>query len=630
MMTFDDDTHPSWIDRIVRFSIGKKVVVFLLVLLGIGYGIRVAPFDWRIGGPLRDPVPVDAFPDIGENQQIVFTQWIGRSPQDIEDQITYPLTVSLLGIPEVKSIRSFSMFGFSSIYIIFKDGADFYWCRSRILEKLNSLTVGILPDDVQPVLGPDATAMGQVFWYTIEGRDDNGRATGGWDLNEIRTLQDYYVRYALMGVEGVSEVASVGGFVKEYQVDIDPDRMRINGVTLEDVVAAVQAANRDVGARTIEVNRVEYLVRGIGFIKRVEDLEMTVIKRNGRVPIFIKQVANVSLGPAARQGALDKGGSDAAGGVVVVRYGSNPLEVIRAVKQKILEISPGLPKKQLADGTVSQLKIVPFYDRTELIRETLGTLKTALSNEILVTVGVVVFSLLHLGSAILISGLLPLAVLFCFIAMKGFGVDANIVALSGIAIAIGTMVDMGIILVENILRHLDENDSGQSRLETIYRATREVGGAVLTAVATTIISFLPVFAMEAAEGKLFRPLAFTKTFALLASLVTALFIIPPVMHLVLTVRVRHRRRGWLPYEAMLYAGGIIGIAVDWRVGLVIGFFGGYGLAAPWFPDRIRRWTNAARIGLCGSGVGLFLAHHWNPIGVEKGLILNTVFVFLTM
>jgi len=618
----------SLMDRILEFILRKKAAVFLPVLLVIVFGILVSPFNWKIGGPLRAPVPVDAIPDIGENQQIVFTQWAGRSPQDIEDQITYPLTAALLGIPGVKSIRSFSMFGFSSVYVIFKDRMDFYWCRSRILEKLSSLPEGILPPGVQPALGPDATAMGQVYWYTLEGRDENGNPTGGWDLQELRTIQDYYVRYALMAVEGVSEVASVGGFVKEYQVDLDPDRMRINGVTLEEVLAAVQGANRDVGARTIEVNRVEYLVRGLGFIKRVEDLEKAVIKRVGQVPVFIRQVANVSLGPALRQGALDKGGAEAVGGVVVVRYGANPLEVIESVKAKIVEIAPGMPRKELAGGTLSQISITPFYDRTELIYETLGTLRTALTHEVLITSGVVIVMLMHLGSSLVISGLLPLAVLMCFIAMKLFGVDANVVALAGIAIAIGTMVDMGIIIVENILRHLQQEESGQNRLRLVFQATREVGGAVLTAVATTIIGFLPVFAMEAAEGKLFRPLAFTKTFALVASLTTALFVIPVLMHLMLAAETRQRRYRWLFHEGMIYGGGIVAAALDWRAGLMLALMGAYGLALPRFSEANQQRLRIMGIGVAVLAVGLLLSRHWLPLGPEKGFGRNAAFVFL--
>jgi len=419
----------------------------------------------------------DAIPDIGENQQIVFTSWTGRSPQDVEDQVTYPLTVSLLGVPGVKTIRSNSFFGYSSINIIFKDEIDFYWSRTRVLEKLNSLPKGTLPPGVQPALGPDATALGH---------------TGGWGLDETRSAQDWYVRYALQSVDGVSEVASVGGFVKEYQVDVDPDAMRSARVTLDEVFAAIRNTNVDVGARTIEVNKVEYIIRGLGFLKNVKDVENTVIKMNDNVPIYVKDVAHVSLGPALRRGALDKEGTEVAGGVVVARYMENPLAVIKRLKKKIKSIVPGMPSKVLPDGRVSKLTVVPFYDRTKLINETLGTLETALSEEIIVTVIVVIWMVMHLASSFLISILVPLAVLMCFIGMKLFGVDANIMALSGIAIAIGTMVDMGIILCENILKHLDEAPPEEDRLEVIFRASSEVGSAVITAISTTRLCYCGV------------------------------------------------------------------------------------------------------------------------------------------
>ena len=396
------------------------------------------------------------------------------------------------------------MFGFSSIYIIFKEDVEFYWSRSRVLEKLNSLSTGMLPEGVQPTLGPDATALGQIFWYTLEGRDPDGNPAGGWDLHELRTIQDWYVRYSLLSAEGISEVASVGGFVQEYQIDVDPAAMRAHKVRLEEVIAAVRRANLDVGARTIDVNNVEYIIRGLGFVKSITDLENSVIKVTDNVPLYVKDVGNVTLGPALRRGALDKGGAEAVGGVAVVRYGGNPLAAIKNIKKKIAEISPGLPQKTLPDGTVSKVTIVPFYDRTGLIHETLATLNNALTEEILVTIIVVLVMVMNLGSSLIIAGLLPLAVLMCFIAMKIFGVDANIVALSGIAIAIGTMVDMGIIICENILKHLDEASPDESRLEVIYRASSEVGSAVLTAVSTTVVGFLPVFTMEAAEGKLFQ------------------------------------------------------------------------------------------------------------------------------
>ncbi|MDX5477750.1 MAG: efflux RND transporter permease subunit, partial [Cyclobacteriaceae bacterium] len=437
---------------------------------------------------------VDAIPDIGENQQIVFTDWMGRSPQDVEDQITYPLTTSLLGMPGVKSIRSTSMFGFSSIYIIFEDDVEFYWSRSRILEKLNSLPAGLLPEGVQPKLGPDATGLGQVYFYTLEGRDEKGNPAGGWDMHELRSIQDYYVRYGLAGTEGVAEVATIGGHVKEYQVDLDPVAMKAHNVSMMQVMNAIKQSNLDIGANTMEINQVEFIVRGLGYVKSLEDIEKAVVKVNNNVPLRIMDIAKVTIGPASRaeRAILDKGGAEAVGGVVVARYGDNPLQVIDAIKAKIEEISPGLPSKTLEDGTVSKVTIVPFYDRSGLIKETLSTLNEAISLQILITIIVIMVMVYNLRASLLISALLPLAVLMCFIMMKYVGVDANIVALSGIAIAIGTMVDLGIILNENILRHLEESDEKKTKLQVIYDATTEVSSAILTAVMTTIVSFLPV------------------------------------------------------------------------------------------------------------------------------------------
>ncbi|MFZ7126514.1 MAG: efflux RND transporter permease subunit [Desulfobacterales bacterium] len=618
----------SFSARVTRFLLERRVVVFLIVSTLAGWGVLVSPFDWGWDWLPRDPIPTDAIPDIGENQQIVFSSWPGRSPQDVEDQITYPLTVSLLGVPGVKTVRSFSMFGFSSVYIIFNDDADFYWCRSRILERLNSLPPNALPEGVQPALGPDATSMGQVFWYTLEGRDETGAPTGGWDLHELRTLQDWYVRFSLLSVEGVSEVAAIGGYVQEYQIDLDPDLMRVNQVTLNEVIAAIRNANRDVGARTIEVNRVEYLIRGMGFIRESSDIEQAVITTRGDVPVFVRNVARVSLGPAYRQGALDKGGSEAVGGVVVVRYGENPLRVIQKVKDRIREITHGLPKKRLPDGRESAVRIIPFYDRTELIHETLDTLKTTLSLEILITLIVVVVMVAHIRSALLISGTLPLAVLLCFICMKFFGVDANLVALSGIAIAIGTIVDMGIIVTENVIRRMGPEGSAATVFQSVHQAAREVGGAVTTAVATTVIGFLPVFTMTGAEGKLFQPLAFTKTFVLAASLLIALFVVPPVAATLFTVQPDRRRYGWILYEGMIYLGGVLIFTVSWRLGLAAVAVGGYLLLRNRLHERRRPAADRAAHVAVVLGALVLLAGYWVPLGPERGMARNLIFVLI--
>jgi Cu(I)/Ag(I) efflux system membrane protein CusA/SilA len=607
------------IDRVIRFCLENKLITMLLMVGLVLWGVMVAPFDWEIDALPRDPVPVDAIPDIGENQQIVFTQWMGRSPQDIEDQITYPLTTALLGLPQVKTIRSYSMFGFSSIYIIFQEDAEFYWTRSRILEKLNSLPVGTLPADAVPQLGPDATALGQIFWYTLEGRDEAGHPAGGWDPQELRSTQDWYVRYALQCVDGVAEVASIGGHVKEYQVDVDPDALRTFDIPLHAVFDAVRASNIDVGARTIEINAAEYVIRGLGFIKSLDDLRQTVITSRDNVPITLDQVATVGFGPALRRGALDKAGAEAVGGVVVTRYGENPLAVIKRVKAKIAEISPGLPRKILADGSTSQVQIVPFYDRTQLINETLGTLEDAVRQQILVTIIVVVVMLLHLRSASLISGVLPLAVLFSFIGMKLFRIDANVVALSGIAIAIGTIVDMGVMLIENILKHLDDAGPEENRLEVVYRACTEVGSAMVTAVLTTIISFLPVFTMEAAEGKLFRPLAYTKTFALVGSIVVALTIIPPLAHWFIAGRLRTSWSRLGVWAGVALAGFVLPLTTAWApwwLGLLLIATAAFHLAGNRLPERVRRGTLTAFNLVVAAIVAIWLAADWQPLGPE--------------
>jgi Cu(I)/Ag(I) efflux system membrane protein CusA/SilA len=601
----------------MRVWIEQKLLVAVLLSATILFGLVVAPFDWEISWLPRHPVPVDAIPDIGENQQIVFTTWEGRSPKDIEDQITYPLTVSLLGIPGVKAIRSNSFFGFSTIYIIFKEDIEFYWSRSRILEKLNSLPSGTLPQGVQPAMGPDATALGQVFWYTLEGE--------GFGLEELRTIQDYYVRYLLQSAGGVSEVASVGGYVKEYQIDINPEAMRAHGITLPEIISAVRSSNLDVGAGTIEVNRVEYTIRGLGFLRSVQDLADSVIKTNDNVPLFIKDIATVSLGPEMRRGALDKEGAEVVGGVVVVRFGENPLQVIKNVKKKIQEISPGLPTKILPDGRVSQVKIVPFYDRTELILQTLDTLKMALSDQILVTIIVVIVMMNHLVASALISAVLPIAVLFTFVIMKLVGIDANIMALSGIAIAIGVMVDMGIILCENILRHIEEAPPDQSRLEIIRESAGEVYGAVITSSLTTIISFLPVFTLTGPEGKLFKPVAYTKTFAVGASLILALALVPPLAHIVFSKSTLREKTLMIVNGLVAFMGLVIGFSISWWLGLPLLFVGGLKAVCSFLPESIREKTPTILNVAALLFVVILLTKHWLPLGLEKGILKNLIF-----
>lgn len=618
-------------NRLVKYFLDNRLVAFIILFSFIGYGLVTMPFNWNTGFLPRDPVPVDAIPDIGENQQIVATEWMGRSPKDIQDQVSYPLTTALLGIPGVQTIRSTSMFGMSFIYIIFKDDVDFYWSRSRILEKLNSLPAGTLPEGVQPTLGPDATALGQIFWYTLEGRNPaTGEPSGGWNPQELRTIQDFYVKYSLSSAEGVSEVASVGGFVKEYQVDLNPEALKAFGVSTMDVMNAVRKSNLDIGAETIELNRVEYIIRGLGYVKNLEDLETSVIAVRNNVPVRIKDVAVVSFGPATRRGGLDKAGSEAVGAVVVARYGSNPMEVINNVKAKIAEIEAGLPQKTLADGSVSKVTIVPFYDRTGLIKETIGTLESALSHEILISIIVIIVLVMNMRASIIVAGLLPIGVLMTFILMRFFGVDANIVALSGIAIAIGVMVDIGIVDVENILRHLEmpENKGarGKKLLAVIYKATTEVRDAVVTSIATTIVSFLPVFAMEAAEGKLFHPLAFTKTFALISAFLLGIIVLPTLAYLLSSVRfdTGKIRKVW---NGILIGSGIVFVAV-WQVwpALALTAIGINNLLDYRWPKHRKEYPNYINIAIAVLVAVFYLSEEWLPLGAHNSLLINFLFV----
>lgn len=620
------------LNRIIKFFLENKLVTFIVLAVFIFLGIANAPFNWESGLIPRDPVPVDAIPDIGENQQIVFTEWPGRSPQDIEDQISYPLTTALLGIPGVRTIRSNSIFGLSSIYIIFEEDIEFYWSRTRILEKLNSLPAGTLPDDVNPALGPDATALGQIYWYTLEGRDKHGNPAGGWDPQELRTIQDFYVRYSLTSAKGVAEVASIGGFVKEYQVDIDPNAMKAYGVNVAQILQAVKKSNLDIGARTIEFNRAEYLVRALGYIKNLEDLEESVVAVKNNVPIRIKDVAKVNYGPATRRGGLDKGGVEAVGGVVVARYGANPLEVINNVKDKIAEIEPGLPSKILDDGSVSKVTVVPFYDRTGLIKETLGTLEEALSLEILISIIVVIILVLNLRASVLISSLLPIGVLMTFIVMRRFGVDANIVALSGIAIAIGVMVDVGVVFTENIIRHLEmpknKGATGKRLLTVVYDSVVEVASAVITALTTTVVSFLPVFFMQAAEGKLFKPLAFTKTFAMLSALIIGLIFIPTLAHLIFSIKFDKKKiRQFISIGLAIFGVVVFIISPSFLPVMLIAIAVNNFLSYKWKEGR-EKYINYINIALTLMVVVYFLTTEWMPLGAGNSLFVNFLFVII--
>jgi len=502
---------------VLQFVVRERLIVLLAaVALSVAgwYSMRV--------------VPIDAIPNVGENQVIVFTDWPGRSPRDVEDQITYPLSVALLSVPGAQSVRGKSMFGFSFLQVTFADNAEFYWSRTRVMERLGTVAP-LLPEGVTPTLGPDATALGQVLYYTLRPPKD------GMDLSDLRSIQDFIVKYALQSVDGVSEVASVGGYVRQYQIEVDPNRLRFQEIPLEDLIAAVRNSNIDIGAKTVESGGMEFIVRGRGFLgggdpnATVPDLEQTVVMSREGVPVRVRDLGTVQVGPEFRRGAIDLNGSEAVGGIVVMRFGENPRRVIDAVKEKMASLEPSL------GGVTFQL----VYDRTALIDETIGTLTEALRQEVLITIVVVALFLLHFRASVLVAVTLPIVVLMTFAAMRVFGVDANIMSLAGIAISIGEVSDLSIIIGENVYRHLAEWEAEGSpggaprRPRIVVDAANEVAPAVVTAVSTTIVSFLPVFFLTGRDYKLFAPLAYTKTFAMVAALIVAILLVPLLASLLL-------------------------------------------------------------------------------------------------
>ena len=598
------------LNLLIRFCVKEPwLVIFLAIGLSVG------------GWFAFQAVPIDAIPNVGENQVIVLTPWPGRSPKDIEDQVTYPLSVSLLAVPGAESVRGKSTFGYSFVQVTFKDEIDFYWARSRVSEQLGT-AASQLPDGVVPQLGPDATGLGQVYYYTLQPPEN------GMSLANLRSMQDFVVKYELQAVEGVSEVASIGGYVRQYQIEVDPDKLRFHDIPLDVLAMAIKGSNLDIGAKTVESTGMEYIVRGKGFLgtdgderKAIRDIEQTVITQRDGVPVHVSDVASVQLGPDFRRGALDYNGAEAVGGVVVMRYGENPRVVIDRVKAKIAQIEPAL----------KGVKIHGVYDRSGLIDETMATLTHALRDEIIITAVIILLFLLHIRSSFVVAICLPAAVLMSFIAMHAVGVGSNIMSLAGIAIAIGTMVDMGIIVSENIYQHLAdweksrkgegetgrEGDSEKSRGDVVYEATIEVAPAVVTAVATTIVSFLPVFFLTGRDYRLFSPLAYTKTFAIAAAMITAVTIVPALSRLML------RSAGYRKRSALVAAVALAGLLAAtahfmwgtqladyfsvpaWFVTLAAGFIG---FVVGWqlLRERIRpieeipssrfvRWIYAARL-----------------------------------
>lgn len=496
------------IHRLIEFAMRNRGLVIAMYL-----GLAL----WGYWALLR--TPIDAIPDLSENQVIVFTDWMGRSPQEVEDQVTYPLVTNLQGLPGVRVVRASSAFGFSMINIIFEDNVDLYWARTRVLERLNLVTAQ-LPQGVTPTLGPDATGVGQIFWYTLE--------SDQMSLRDLRSLQDWFVRYQLNSVPGVAEVASVGGYVQQYQVDVDPNKLRAYGLPLSMVVEAIERSNKNVGGNVIEQSGQWAVVRGVGLIESTADVENIPLMAENGIPIYIKNVATVNLGDAFRQGALDKNGKEAVGGVVIARYGVNTLEVIEAVKQKISAIQSGLPKG---------VQVVSFYDRTQLIQRATSTLKRALIEElILVTLAHIIF-LAHFRSILIVTIPLPLAVALAFLFMYYMGISSNLMSLSGIAIAIGVLVDAGIVVTENAFRFIEKRkiDPQDRRLvwQTVLESTALVGRPIFFSMAIIILAFVPVFALTGEEGKLFHPLAFTKTFAMVGATIIAVTLVPVLCTLLL-------------------------------------------------------------------------------------------------
>lgn len=499
------------INWLIETSIRYRFLVILMYLAIGGWGY------WAL---LR--TPIDAIPDLSENQIIVFTDWPGRSPQEVEDQVTYPLTVSLQGLAGVKVVRSASAFSFSMINIIFDEDTDLYFARTRVLEKLN-LAASQMPEGVVPMLGPDATGVGQVYWYTIEGK--------GHDLGELRSIQDWFVRYQLNSVPGVAEVASVGGYVRQYQVDVDPAKLRAYKLTIDDVRRAIERSNSNVGGKVIESDGKDFVIRGLGLIGSTADIEAIALGAPNGTPIYVRNVASVTTGPDFRQGALDKAGTAAVGGVVIIRFGENTQAVIDRVKAKIGDLQAGLPEG---------VSIVPFYDRTDLITRAVDTLEHALIEEILlVTLAHIIF-LWHFRSILIVTIPLPLAILISFLFMHYAGISSNIMSLGGIAIAIGVLVDAGIVVTENAMRFAEKTPGYEKNVsEVVLAASKLVGRPIFYSMAIIVLAFVPVFALTGQEGKMFHPLAYTKTFAMVGATILAVTLVPALCTLLVRGRIHN-------------------------------------------------------------------------------------------
>ena len=577
------------INRLIEWSLRNRFLVVCAVLLVIGWGVRAVY-----------QTPVDAIPDLSENQVIVFADWPGRSPQEVEDQVTYPLSVNLQGLTGVKDIRASSMFGFSFITVIFEDSLDNYFARSRVLERLNYLGDN-LPVGVVPKLGPDASGLGWVYQYYLA-VDPSQAPHGGYDLSQLRSLQDWFIRYQINALAGVAEVGSIGGFVRQYQMEVSPLRMRNLQVSLQDVLEAVEQSNLNVGGKVIEENGMEFVLRGVGLIAGSADLENIVLKESGGTPVYLRDVATVQLGGDFRRGVLDVDGKEVVGGVVVMRNGENGLAVIKRVKERIAQITPSLPPG---------VTIKPFYDRSTLIERTLATLKRALFEEIvLVALAHIVF-LWHFRSILIVTFPLPVSILISFILMRQFGITSNIMSLSGIAIAIGVLVDAGIVMTENVIRHCERREEqlgGKRRLtpretwEVTLEAAQQVGRPIFFAMLIIILAFVPVFTLLGEEGKLFHPLAFTKTFAMIGATLLAVTIVPALCTFLVRGPFRPEEQNWMMNRLLR----LYNPALDWALGhrravlgsaaglLAIALVLAFGLPRP-VARSLERWPWAAKL-----------------------------------
>ena len=571
------------INRLIEWSLRNRFLVVCGVFVLIAFGTRAV---------LR--TPVDAIPDLSENQVIVFADWAGRSPQEVEDQVTYPLSVGLQGLAGVKTVRANSMFGFSMLTLIFEEKVDNYFARTRVLERLNLLAAQ-LPAGVVPQLGPDATGLGWVYQYYLHVDPALAHASThtnsgsqlstlnsqpSYDLGQLRALQDWFIRYQLNAVQGVAEVASIGGFVRQYQIEVSSLKMRARKVTLKDVMDAVGASNLNVGGKVIEENGMEFVVRGLGLVKSLEDLENIVLMERGGIPIYLKDIATVQIGGDFRRGTLDVDGREVVGGIVVMRNGENALATINRVKEKIRQIQPSLPPG---------VTIKSFYDRAELIERTIDTLKHALAEEILlVTLAHIIF-LWHFRSILIVTVPLPLSILVSFILMEKFGISSNIMSLSGIAIAIGVLVDAGIVMTENVIRHCERAEeekvkkwqsekasqgttspapsprlTAEETLAVVLTSAQQVGRPIFFAMVIIILAFLPVFALSGQEGKLFHPLAFTKTFAMIGSTILAVTIVPALCSLLVRGPFHSEDRNWVMRVLLAIYDPVLDWALRWR------------------------------------------------------------------